>query len=800
MSNVASDPFQDPLPIHVEERLPESPLWGEVVLHVRHQLRKSIRRKSPSAAHDLALLFGLSAAEGEALQLKSALKTTTPQRSAAEIIGRARRTSVVALGHDEAHQQQCYQWLLERKQAEPAFEKIIAFDPRTLLELSTAIDLATWESQTVHGVANAVPILIEGPTGSGKEMVAQAIHTIWQSKRNPKGLFVPVQVAGMPKDMILNELFGSVKGAFTGATRDRKGKLQLADGGTLFVDQAGDLPPEAQVGLLRFLQDQVVYRLGDNTPHPVKTRILAATWHNLEQDAESGGFRLDLLHRLQVGRIKLPSLIERGNSFPQVVCQMIAVIGGRRETPINRSALDALSLHHWPGNLRELEGVLRIAVSSAEGDTIRLEDLPPWLQAQYLRQPLVKRVPGILCDQLEDELPTAALITARVQELSSRLNVDVSVAPDTQLTVVRELLSGIPDPHIEHQALLQRLDEASRLSAQRKHLTKLVEYWDTILDTGLPPLVDSVVTAERARAYTHVTAAREHEQAQKGAFDLTSSPWWSLWDEFRNLPIFGGQPESTPRELWNGFQFVLKGLFTAVPDYMPTIRETISREGIKGLKRIWKDILGLLEGLESGNHLEIEEAESEDERSKIPPSRRPREFWLGLVAKCNSKAEASRYSYDQKTITKYLLKHGIPERWGEQPEQGDGPEQEPVLLPQIADRSIESEDARGELFAKTSPPPKADVSSLLSRAQAYARGLQPPTLEELQLLEENREAISAERRADIATYLRLNPDFSLLQQAIRSPDSRLSRAYFSRLKSLMEAPATAPTIASTHEP
>ncbi|MFQ6757533.1 MAG: sigma-54-dependent Fis family transcriptional regulator [Deltaproteobacteria bacterium] len=231
--------------------------------------------------------------------------------------------------------------------------------------------------QTVVKVAQYdTTVLITGESGTGKELVARGIHH--KSGRADKP-FLAVNCGGMPSSLLESELFGYVKGAFTGAEKDRKGIFQEAHGGTLFLDEIGELPPDAQVKLLRVLQEREVRPVGGARAVPVDVRVLAATARDLEEEVAVGRFREDLFYRLNVIRLHVPPLRERMEDIPLLCARLLDRIAAKldRQPPELRSAtLAALLRHRWPGNVRELENALERAMVLAEGSVIMPEHLP----------------------------------------------------------------------------------------------------------------------------------------------------------------------------------------------------------------------------------------------------------------------------------------------------------------------------------------------------------------------------------------------------------------------------------------
>jgi len=222
--------------------------------------------------------------------------------------------------------------------------------------------------------------LIHGETGTGKELVARAIHTNSPRKNGP---FVQVNCAAMPDTLIESELFGHEKGAFTGAIQRRRGLFEEAHGGTIFLDEIGELSQAAQAKVLRVLQEKQLQPLGSSRTVMVNVRIIAATNRNLEQDIAEARFRADLFYRLNVFPIFMPPLRDRGGDIILLTDHFIikyAKILGKRVKRISTPALDMLLAYHWPGNVRELENCIERAVILAPGDSIESVHLPPSLQ------------------------------------------------------------------------------------------------------------------------------------------------------------------------------------------------------------------------------------------------------------------------------------------------------------------------------------------------------------------------------------------------------------------------------------
>jgi two-component system response regulator AtoC len=219
-------------------------------------------------------------------------------------------------------------------------------------------------------------VLLTGESGTGKEVIARLIHATSPRRDGP---FVPVNCGAIPENLLEAELFGHVKGAFTGANADRVGLFEQANGGTLFLDEIGELPVSLQVKLLRALQERQIRRVGESTSREVDVRIVSATARDLEKEVEGGTFRSDLFYRLNVMNIHLPPLRHRQEDIPLLVRHFLDEYNEVLRTQVadlDATALSALVAYAWPGNVRELENVIERAVVLTEGDAIGVEQLP----------------------------------------------------------------------------------------------------------------------------------------------------------------------------------------------------------------------------------------------------------------------------------------------------------------------------------------------------------------------------------------------------------------------------------------
>jgi formate hydrogenlyase transcriptional activator len=272
--------------------------------------------------------------------------------------------------------------------------------------------------KVLRQVAKVAPsdstVLILGETGTGKELIARAIHK--RSKRAQRA-FIGVNCAAIPASLIASELFGYEKGAFTGATQRRLGRFESANGGTIFLDEVGDLPHEIQIALLRVLQEHEIERVGNNIPISIDVRVLAATHQDLDALVAAGKFREDLLYRLNVVPIEMPSLRERVDDLPLLVEYFIARFGkkaGKKFRAIDDKTLKLFRAYGWPGNVRELQNVIERAVILSDGDILSVNET--WLKRQPSRVAASPAVAfsGVLHGQ-EKEMIEAALAESHGQ-------------------------------------------------------------------------------------------------------------------------------------------------------------------------------------------------------------------------------------------------------------------------------------------------------------------------------------------------------------------------------------------------
>ena len=259
-------------------------------------------------------------------------------------------------------------------------------------------------------------VLVLGESGVGKELVARAIHA-----RSPRadGPLVKVNCASIPKELFESEFFGHVKGAFTGAHRDRVGRFQLADGGTIFLDEVGEIPMELQGKLLRVLQESEFERVGDDLTRSVDVRVIAASNRNLEKSIVDGEFREDLFYRLSVFPVEVPPLRERGDDIVQLAQHFLEQTCkdfGRDSLKLTRTQAERLKAYDWPGNVRELKNVIERAVILSPGHVLRLDlSMPAFGPDELTRSPGPSQADAVLTERDIRELQKKNIVRALQQ-------------------------------------------------------------------------------------------------------------------------------------------------------------------------------------------------------------------------------------------------------------------------------------------------------------------------------------------------------------------------------------------------
>ncbi len=262
--------------------------------------------------------------------------------------------------------------LREELATQEQFGEVIGKSPALLKILDTAKKIARRD----------IPVSITGESGTGKELVARAIHDHSTRKGKP---FVAINCGALPESLLESELFGHTKGAFTGADQDKKGLLEMADQGTLLLDEVGNLPMNVQKALLRFLQEKEFYQVGKSSPTKVDVRVLSATNADLMTEIETGTFREDLYYRLAVVKLKIPALRDRRTDIPLLAAHFIQELNERFGTKVKGFTPEACEMiigHHWPGNIRELKNVIEASLALEGGELIGVENLSRLMEVE----------------------------------------------------------------------------------------------------------------------------------------------------------------------------------------------------------------------------------------------------------------------------------------------------------------------------------------------------------------------------------------------------------------------------------
>jgi two-component system NtrC family response regulator len=304
------------------------------------------------------------------------------------------------------------------------FDKIIGRSNVLLRVLESAARVAQTDAT----------VLIRGETGTGKELLAKAIHFNSPRSKRP---FVVVNCGAIPRELLESELFGHVRGAFTGAVTHKSGKVETADGGTVFLDEIGEMPLDLQVRVLRLIQEREIEKVGASQPVSVDVRIIAATHRNLESLIEAGQFREDLYYRLAVVPIELPPLRARSEDIPEFVLQFFQESKKkchRENLRLPELFVSYFSRYHWPGNIRQLQNAIERMVILCRGDEIMKEDLPEFLQLRPLVEP---RHPDLTSEAVTLDMAEKETILKALLECNGKVTLAAR-----QLGVTRKILTN----------------------------------------------------------------------------------------------------------------------------------------------------------------------------------------------------------------------------------------------------------------------------------------------------------------------------------------------------------------------
>ena len=314
-------------------------------------------------------------------------------------------------------------------------------------------------------------VLVRGETGTGKELIARAIHQA--SPRSSKS-YVSVHCASLSSSLLESELFGHVKGAFTGADRERAGRFEQADGGTIFLDEIGDISLETQIKLLRFLQEKTFERVGSSQSMKVDVRVIAATHRDLETMIQQGSFREDLYYRLNVISLRTPSLRERKEDIFSLALHFLNTCGQKLQKPVTKishEAVEVLMAYNWQGNIRELENCIERAIVLADGDTIQTGDMPIEIQTATGRNPQRGKLVGRSTVRAQ-----ARKFNSSAEEIWGRENRSsqvVSANLNSKVGVARGSIKEIEEEALEYERV-QILDALREAGGNRSQAARLM--------------------------------------------------------------------------------------------------------------------------------------------------------------------------------------------------------------------------------------------------------------------------------------------------------------------------------------
>jgi DNA-binding NtrC family response regulator len=522
-------------------------------------------------------------------------------------------------------------WLERHVRAEKSFHDMLGSDAVLLHILA----LAREQAISAGELRSLSPIRIHGPTGSGKELLAKAIHRA----SGVKGEFVAVHCAGITDELLESTLFGYIGGAFTGAVKGgRKGLVSLAEGGTLFLDEVGDLPHRAQVTLLRFLQDQRYRPVGEQKETQADVRVVCATLKNLEHLAAKGEFRPDLLYRLSGVRLTLPGLEARRHELLRVAEQMIRRAGGQHPAVMDAQVRLVIEHTPWPGNFRQLDMEMREAVRRANRGLVRLMHLTPQrLTEFYGSRPALRLASEILAWGVCGEEPSGDQLRARSAAALSTLRKPViSEEEEAELGLLVQVRSAFDQADKPH-ALLGRLVEAvgdqRALTAEKEAIEELQKL--------LPREAQEPI---RTRLVQLTTEQQAVDEGLSGMAAELSTRLPGLFNVFQVVQSLPGVSEHEKRSLFRAIATVIQFTMVLLPSF-----------AAQGIRRLASSSIEEL----------IQEAdEGHDPNNPFLSDRKPEDRgeadWTWLAQNTTSLREAAELSgHSRNTVKVYFERHGL---------------------------------------------------------------------------------------------------------------------------------------------
>lgn len=521
-------------------------------------------------------------------------------------------------------------WLHNDIRKDKAFNKLFGRDPVFLHALALARETARLQGE----VRNLPPVLIQGPSGSGKELVARAIH----EASGRIGRFVPIHCAGITPELLEDTLFGHIRGAYTGAQGARVGLVELANDGTLFIDEVADLPIQAQVGLLRFLQDQKYRPIGANDEKQANVRIICATWKPIDDLAKSGEFRHDLLYRICGVRIFLPGLKDRKHEILGLAEAIVQDAGVSVEPPLDPEATLAIRSTKWPGGLRQLDRELREAVRKSQGKTIRLEHFPPERIVNFHgAAPEVRIAATALAWSPSGRRPTPEESRVRLIGLLDHLYTrENSQDAPGEVALVQRVQDAFQEDDPTHH-LLSKMLKINECRILRLHQRQILES----LQDYLPEGVTGHLVRER------LAAIAKEQQEEEVDFEIVSKEFSQrlpgLAQIFAFVYAIPGIGEHQRNRLLQASAQVVSIVAQLLPGFVGFVVRTV--------------VVNRLESF-------VMEEEQPDPTNPFnndgEPSDRSVEDWKWLADNATSLAEAERLSrYAKNTIRKYFTAHSL---------------------------------------------------------------------------------------------------------------------------------------------
>jgi len=519
-------------------------------------------------------------------------------------------------------------WLERRVRRHSAFEKLLGRDPVFLHALALAQQQAV-AAEELHALS---PVLIQGDSGSGKELLARAIH----DASGLAGRFVPVHCAGITETLLEAALFGHAPHAFSDAGRkEKKGLVDEAEGGTLFLDELGDLPMRAQVTLLRFLQDQRYRRVGSTTEIQANVRVVCATWQDLDAMVDSDEFREDLFYRLAGARIFLPGLSDRRHELIYVATQMLHRAGIEADPPMDDQVRLALEHTDWPGGFRQLDMELCEAARLSGKSLIGLRHLPSRRVAAFHRKGQAMRLASeVLAWGPAGERPDDATLHRRADRV-----VDMIRVPDPQndpeMGLLQSVQSAFEEDDRPHKLITRVVDLVADNRQVSTELQALRDVQALLKPLELPPL------AKRHSALTAQQEANQKEMNRLSGEITARLP--GLFQLFQFVNHVPGLDRTEKAQLFRSFANIIHLLMMLAPTFAAAWVKRVASSTIE-------EMLLEVEGQDPNNPF----------LQDLKPEHRPEADWRWLAMNTRSLREAGEVSgHSRNTVKNYFERYQL---------------------------------------------------------------------------------------------------------------------------------------------